>query len=492
VINSFLMNKLTKLMLNRALLSRVLLIALLGLLLPLSASRAQSVTPAPDTSTIHVVQRGENLYQIALHYGSTVDIIARANGLADPSQIAVGQRLLIPNAAPAVAGSAPGVPTHYVIGPADSLRDLAWRFGTTISAIGYANRIVNPAQIYIGQTVALQAGENGRTQTPMGYMYIVQTGDTLYGVALRTGLSLSALCIANGLTANGALFVGQSLLIPASKEGPALVDLPLPFAQFTLNPTVIEQGRTVAMEITMSTPTQLSGSFMNKALVDHSDDGGLTHHLLIGIDAFSKPGIYVLHVLATDAKKQQTELVRNVAITDGGYNSEKIQLPADQKDLLDPRVTQPELDQVMAIVSPNTVKRYFGGPFGLPVPAAITSKFGTRRSYDNGPYDQFHTGNDFGAAPGAPIYAPVGGIVVFTGLLHVRGNATIIDHGWGVYTGYWHQTQILVNVGDVIQPGQIIGKVGSTGRVTGPHLHWELFVNGVQVDSMQWTRLSFP
>ena len=74
----------------------------------------------------------------------------------------------------------------------------------------------------------------------------------------------------------------------------------------------------------------------------------------------------------------------------------------------------------------------------------------------------------------------------------MRGYATIIDHGWGVYSGFWHQSEIRVNVGDVVTPGQVIGLVGSTGRSTGPHLHWELWVGGVQVDPLQWVQESFP
>ena len=77
------------------------------------------------------------------------------------------------------------------------------------------------------------------------------------------------------------------------------------------------------------------------------------------------------------------------------------------------------------------------------------------------------------------------------GPLDVRGNATIIDHGWGIFTGYWHQTEQYVKVGDFVSTGQVIGTIGSTGRVTGPHLHWELWVNGVPVDPMQWVRQSF-
>jgi murein DD-endopeptidase MepM/ murein hydrolase activator NlpD len=76
--------------------------------------------------------------------------------------------------------------------------------------------------------------------------------------------------------------------------------------------------------------------------------------------------------------------------------------------------------------------------------------------------------------------------------LTVRGNATIIDHGQGIFTGYWHQEEIDVKVGDRVEPGQLIGLIGATGRVTGPHLHWEIWVNGVQVDPIQWLENTYP
>jgi murein DD-endopeptidase MepM/ murein hydrolase activator NlpD len=83
-------------------------------------------------------------------------------------------------------------------------------------------------------------------------------------------------------------------------------------------------------------------------------------------------------------------------------------------------------------------------------------------------------------------------VVVFAGPLTVRGNATYIDHGWGVYTGYLHQSQLLVQAGDRVETGQLIGMVGNTGRATGPHLHWEVWVGGVPVQPLDWTSQSYP
>jgi len=82
--------------------------------------------------------------------------------------------------------------------------------------------------------------------------------------------------------------------------------------------------------------------------------------------------------------------------------------------------------------------------------------------------------------------------VVFAGPLTVRGNATIIDHGWGVYSAYMHQSEILVEQGDRVEAGELIGRVGATGRVEGPHLHWEVWAGGVQVDPLDWLSEVFP
>jgi murein DD-endopeptidase MepM/ murein hydrolase activator NlpD len=128
---------------------------------------------------------------------------------------------------------------------------------------------------------------------------------------------------------------------------------------------------------------------------------------------------------------------------------------------------------------------------GLPAAATVISPFGTRRSFNGGGFDRFHSGTDFAGAPGTPVLAAAPGIVVLAASLNIRGNATVIDHGWGVFTGYWHQTEQFVSVGDYVTIGQPIGTIGATGRVSGAHLHWELWVNGVPVDPMQWVLQSF-
>jgi murein DD-endopeptidase MepM/ murein hydrolase activator NlpD len=161
---------------------------------------------------------------------------------------------------------------------------------------------------------------------------------------------------------------------------------------------------------------------------------------------------------------------------------------------LDPEINRPEnelIDKVIAAASPE---KYWDGPFMVPGydPNWITSWYGTRRSYNGSPYTYYHSGLDYGGGTGLEVKSPAPGVIVFTDFLTVRGNATIIDHGWGIYSGFWHQSEIQVEVGDRVETGQVIGLVGGTGRITGPHLHWELWVNQVPVDPEQWLVEAFP
>ncbi|MGH2349374.1 MAG: M23 family metallopeptidase [bacterium] len=100
----------------------------------------------------------------------------------------------------------------------------------------------------------------------------------------------------------------------------------------------------------------------------------------------------------------------------------------------------------------------------------------------------FHRGVDLAAAAGTPVAAANDGIVRLAETLPLSGKAVLLDHGMGIVTSYLHQSAILVRPGQRVRRGEIIGRVGSTGLSTGPHLHWGLRINGVHVDPMPWTR----
>ena len=168
------------------------------------------------------------------------------------------------------------------------------------------------------------------------------------------------------------------------------------------------------------------------------------------------------------------------------FGFERIDLPPNRQALFDPDLLRNESELVNRIANVQTAQRYWQIPFEYPVHSSVSSYFGARRSY-GGSYNSYHSGVDFRASTGVPVKTPVAGTVVMAEALTVRGNAIIIDHGWGVLTGYWHLSEIGVEVGQFVKQGQVIGRVGNTGLSTGSHLHWQLWVDGKPVDPLQWT-----
>ena len=126
-------------------------------------------------------------------------------------------------------------------------------------------------------------------------------------------------------------------------------------------------------------------------------------------------------------------------------------------------------------------------PLGLPTQGVFTSGFGYRRSPFNRAW-KFHGGVDLSAPTGTPIVAPGAGVVVTAEWSSGYGRLVEIDHGSGVITRYAHNSRLEVKVGDRVVRGQVVSRVGSSGRVTGPHLHYEILVRGHKVDPMEFIR----
>lgn len=131
------------------------------------------------------------------------------------------------------------------------------------------------------------------------------------------------------------------------------------------------------------------------------------------------------------------------------------------------------------------------GGFDWPRRSRITSPFGQRRLL-NGQLRTRHMGLDLAGRRGAPVRAAAGGRVVLTGKFLLQGNAVYLDHGYGVFTAYFHLSRIAVREGERVSRGQPLGSVGSTGRVTGPHLHWSFYVDSQSLDPTSLLKLDLP
>jgi murein DD-endopeptidase MepM/ murein hydrolase activator NlpD len=447
--------------------------------------------------SIHVVQRGETLFRIALRYGVTVQELTTLNGLTNPNSIQVGQRLLVP-----APGAAPITPSQtHIVQPGETLRSIAELYHLTVEALAAQNDITDPDTLYVGQVLNLVV-EVAPTPTAVptlaaslptasNQIHTVQSGETLFRIATNYGLTVNELARANNISDPTVIYAGQQLVIPGVEVPQLALDLPPTVTGLDILPLIFVEGKTGRIRLTTSSPMTVSGSFLGQNIAVASEQNNTFHTILVGIPIFTEPGIYPFAINLMDGTGQPTTLNLNIQVVAGNYGSEYINLLADRSNLLDPTVENAEQAQVVSVMSNFTPVRSWDGVMGLPAAASIISPFGRRRSFNGGPFDHFHSGTDFGGAAGTPIMAAAPGTVVFAGPLNIRGNATIVDHGWGVFTGYWHQSAQYVQVGDFVTTGQVIGAVGATGRVSGSHLHWELWVNSVPVDPMQWVQQSF-
>lgn len=442
----------------------------LGLLViwPLWIATAQE--PTPDPITIHVVQRDETLSAIALQYGVSIDDIIIANSILNADNLLAGQRLIIPS------GGVPVEGFSHVVAIGQTIDTIAAQYGTTPEALSEANNILNRNNLIVGDR--LQIPETG-TEAPIS-QHVVLRGENLLRLAIRYQLSLDELAEFNSISAEAPLFGGQRLRIPNTNAG-AFTAFPHPITAMDIAPLPLVQGNSVRVGITSAEGMLTNGQFAGQDI--QFSDG----QAIIGIHSFTEPGIYPLTINLPDGRSYSVR----VRIQSGGYGSEVITIPPDIQDLLDPVLVSQELERVSAVMSGYTETRYFDGLMNLPATGAVTSQYGTRRSYNGSPLDTFHGGTDFGGAVGAIISAPATGRVVLADSLNVRGNVVILDHGWGVYTGYWHQNELFVQEGQLVERGEPLGTLGSTGLVTGAHLHWEMWVGGVQVNPMQWLTQSF-
>jgi murein DD-endopeptidase MepM/ murein hydrolase activator NlpD len=158
--------------------------------------------------------------------------------------------------------------------------------------------------------------------------------------------------------------------------------------------------------------------------------------------------------------------------------------------------TDHEFDRVDAFKKLATPQKFWNGAFIRPSQGTVSTVFGVRRYY-NGEFanDYYHRGVDYAAGTGSPVFAPAAGYVRLVGTVaqgfQLHGNTVGIDHGQGVVSIFIHLSRINVKEGDFVQPGQVIGAVGSTGVATGPHLHWGLYVNNEAIDPVPWRYTGF-
>ena len=204
-----------------------------------------------------------------------------------------------------------------------------------------------------------------------------------------------------------------------------------------------------------------------------------------------QPRDYELTVLVERADGNVT-LTAMVTVESAGYITQNFDIPGDRSYLADPEIERAEFAKIDAITAGVTLDTLWGETgFSLPLDSEISSGFGTYRVLNDAMQTR-HTGWDQRAPVGTPVQAIAAGKIAFAGQLDIRGNYIMIDHGYGVYSGYAHFSQIHVTRGQTVAAGQVLGMSGNTGRSSGAHLHWEMVVNGEWVDSLAFIEMWMP
>lgn len=459
-------------------LAALLCLLSLGLFAP-HAAWAQGGGP------VYIVEAGDSLSAIALKFGVSVEDLSAANGINDPATIQPGARLVIPG-----FEGIEGVLTTRPVQFGETLWSLSVKHGIPYDELGRLNRIVHPRRLYIGQEIILPAVDSQNDALAEGEPVRMPGGSTLLEVAIRGGLNPYHLRIWSGHPLRLWDVPNTKLALPSA--GRETTDIPAPLQEVVVSPQAGTQGQTVEVAYRSESPLVTTGELGDWSLL-FSSDPAASDVAIQGVNALADPGLYDLSLRFTEEGQEIAEVVQPIRIRSGGYGFDPILIVPEET--LDPQNTGPEdrrLDEVFAV---RTDEQLWQGVFDYPsrnYVDSFPSVFGTRRNYNGTGYSSYHTGLDFYGGVGVEIYAPAKGQVVFADGLTVRGNTTILDHGLGIFSVYMHQSEILVEVGQVIERGELIGLVGGTGRVTGPHLHWEIRAGGVPVDPLQWVEQEFP
>lgn len=280
--------------------------------------------------------------------------------------------------------------------------------------------------------------------------------------------------VAHGLQTPGPDTTSSSLLItPASPVNGSLIRI------------------TVARKWGCSTPTAFTGTLAGQPLHFERDERGRCV-ALAAIPIDSAPSVTAL-VMRANLTGLVDTLATRIAVTAARYPTERLRVAPQFGSTPDSALvarTDREAAQALAIArQAHETPKLWRGAFRAPRPGRVTSGFGRAREF-NGELQSRHMGTDFAGAEGVPVRASNRGVVALIAEFYYGGQVVYLDHGAGLVTGHMHLSKVSVATGDTVERGDIIGRVGSTGRVTGPHLHWVVRYGEVSVNPLSLLNLT--
>ena len=246
---------------------------------------------------------------------------------------------------------------------------------------------------------------------------------------------------------------------------------------------LVQPGSVVLMIVASREPQdRVAGSAFGKEMVYYPDPDGKTWRGLVGVDLESRPGEYVLVVKAIRDGRPELAVTHQLRVAPRRFPTRRLNVAtryANPPEIAFERIRQESerLGEIFRSVTPHR----WSGPFLMPVGDDPTSNFGARSIF-NGQSRNPHAGIDFKSREGTPVHAPNAGLIVLAENLFFTGNTVVVDHGLGLYSLLAHLSRIDVARGETVESGATLGRVGATGRVTGPHLHWAVRLNEARVD----------
>ncbi|MFZ0533998.1 MAG: peptidoglycan DD-metalloendopeptidase family protein [Anaerolineales bacterium] len=460
-------------------LSTLSVLILISFVFPSGKVKAQS---ASNTVPVYIVQEGDYLEDIAYRFHVSQQDLVNANGIVNTDQITVGQQLIIPG-----LEGIQGVLTTEIVPFGETLQSLSTHYHLPLDMLERLNHLTSPNELYAGYSLVIIENDN---PSILGKRVPLNVGQSLLELAILNATDLWTILASNQLNSSLSLLPGDIVRVPGGDDaGPGA----LPPTISSVDISGLSQGQTAEIQIKGAAGLSIKGYLMEHGL-NFFKDSDNRYIALQGVHAMAQPGLYSLSIQGNLPDGSDFDFSQDVLVSAGDFLYDQ-PLSVDPATL-DPETTVPEDSNWLELSSPASPNKLWQGVFSLPVESVFAecyaSRFGSRRSYNGSDYSYFHTGVDYCGKIGDPIYAAAVGVVVFAGPLTVRGNATMIDHGWGIYTAYMHQSEILVQMGDRVEQGQLIGLVGNTGRVEGPHLHFEVLVGSVQVNPLEWLNQVFP
>lgn len=436
-----------------------------------------------QTLPIYIVQSGDTLYDIALRFYTTVDDIMSVNSRTIGDSLGVGTRLYIPG----LQGMKGILTTEYAPLGA-SLTSLARRSQTLPSQLAQLNKITAPSELYIGRQIILTYDENA---APVETMPSLNAGQSLLELAVSKNANLWQIATRNQLSTPNHALPRDTYYSTSSEEGGGNLAIP-GVKSIEIENLPFRQGNTWVVNVdaqpNMSISAEINGVKPEFIALENGQ-----YVAFGGIHALTAPGIYPLTLEFTPENSGSYRFVQYVIINSSNFETDRT-LQVDPSTIDDINVTN-ENKQFAALVQPVTRNQLWEGQWIYPAADydCIRSLFGSRRTYNDDPKLYYHTGLDLGYCYGIDIIAPADGKVVAAMADQiVRGNALVIDHGLGVYSIYMHMAKFNVEAGQDVKQGDLLGEIGNTGRSVGPHLHFEIDIQGTPVNPLTWLNRAFP